>query len=112
VSFLTGRSPVIKRLHRAATVVVLLALAGAAVAAPSFPPIGISGRHHPGKFIWFDLVTDDLAASRNFYGAVFGWRFRAVDGSPASYTVVEHAGRNIAGGKPAAGETIAPAGWR
>jgi hypothetical protein len=57
----------------------------------------VAGQQHPGKFIWFDLVTDDLAAARNFYGAVFDWTFRAVDGAPASYTVVEHAGRNIAG---------------
>jgi predicted enzyme related to lactoylglutathione lyase len=67
------------------------------LAAPVYPPIGAAGELHPGKFIWFDLVTDDLAAARDFYAAVFSWRFRAVEGAPASYTVIEHAGRNIAG---------------
>jgi len=76
---------------------LLFAIAGGAIAAPTFPPIGIPGQQHPGKFVWFDLVTDDLAAEREFYGAVFGWKFRAIDGAPASYTVIEHAGRNIGG---------------
>jgi hypothetical protein len=75
----------------------LLASMGVLLAAPVYPPIGAAGEHHPGKFIWFDLVTDDLAAARNFYAAVFSWQFRAVEGAPASYTVIEHAGRNIAG---------------
>jgi hypothetical protein len=92
-----GSSPIMKRLCLAATAAVLVAVAPGVVAAPSFPPIGVPGQQHPGKFIWFDLVTDDLAAARDFYGAVFGWRFRAVADAPASYTVVEHAGRNIAG---------------
>jgi predicted enzyme related to lactoylglutathione lyase len=87
----------IARLRLFAAGIVLLALTGGAMAAPSFPPIGTPGQSHPGKFVWFDLVTDDLAAARDFYGTVFGWKFRAVAGAPASYTVIEHAGRNIAG---------------
>ncbi len=79
------------------TGLLVLVTASAVVAAPQYPPIGIPGQQHPGKFIWFDLVTDDLPAARNFYGAVFGWKFHRVDGAPATYTVIEHAGRNIAG---------------
>jgi predicted enzyme related to lactoylglutathione lyase len=29
----------------------------------------------PGKFIWADLVTDDVSKAMNFYAQVFGWRF-------------------------------------
>jgi len=76
--------------------ILFLALNGAALAA-DYPPIGIAGQYHPGKFVWFDLVTDDPAASRRFYGAVFGWQFRTVDGAPASYAVIENDGRNIGG---------------
>ena len=76
--------------------VVFLALSGAALAA-DYPPIGVAGQYHPGKFIWFDLVTDDPAAAIRFYGAVFDWQFHTVDGAPASYTIIENAGRNIAG---------------
>lgn len=92
-----GLLAMIRGLRRAATGVLLLAFTGNGATATDFPPIGSGGEHHPGKFIWLDLVTDDLAAARNFYGAVFGWQFRSVESAPASYTVVEHAGRPIAG---------------
>src|SRR6185369_15846782 len=52
---------------------------------------GVAGRMLPGKFVWFDLATEDPAAARAFYGAVFGWKFRAVDGAPAGYTLIENA---------------------
>ncbi len=29
----------------------------------------------PGKFVWADLVTDDVPTARKFYGALFGWSF-------------------------------------
>ncbi len=31
--------------------------------------------HHPGKVIWADLVTPDLAGAKRFYGSLFGWTF-------------------------------------
>lgn len=30
--------------------------------------------HDPGKFNWFDLMTPDMAASKKFYGGLFGWQ--------------------------------------
>jgi predicted enzyme related to lactoylglutathione lyase len=41
-----------------------------------------SGEHHTGKVIWADLVTPDLSAAQQFYGALFGWTFREVPGDP------------------------------
>jgi uncharacterized protein len=32
----------------------------------------------PGKFVWADLVTDDVPAARKFYSQLFGWNFRNV----------------------------------
>jgi predicted enzyme related to lactoylglutathione lyase len=32
----------------------------------------------PGKFVWADLVTDDVPAARKFYAQLFGWTFRDV----------------------------------
>ena len=32
----------------------------------------------PGKFVWADLVTDDLPAARKFYGSLFKWSFRDI----------------------------------
>lgn len=41
------------------------------------PPLStISGNPRlPGKFVWADLVTDDVLAAQKFYTALFGWKF-------------------------------------
>jgi hypothetical protein len=41
------------------------------------PPLTtISGSPRlPGKFVWADLVTDDVLAAQKFYTALFGWKF-------------------------------------
>jgi predicted enzyme related to lactoylglutathione lyase len=52
-----------------------------------------------GKFVWADLITDDVAAAKNFYGELFGWRFEDTErpgGGP--YTlIVSRAGRYVGG---------------
>jgi uncharacterized protein len=50
--------------------------------APELPPLTtVSGNPRlPGKFVWADLVTDDLAAARAFYEKVFRWSFREYGG--------------------------------
>jgi hypothetical protein len=50
-----------------------------------------------GKFVWRDLVTEDPAAVKPFYAALFGWEFeeRTALGSP--YTLVKQDGVPIAG---------------
>ncbi|MBL0142882.1 MAG: VOC family protein [Betaproteobacteria bacterium] len=78
-------------------IVVLLAVASAFSHASPLGPDGQAGHFHPGKFIWFDLATDDPAGARKFYGAVFGWRFRQTDGGPSSYMIIEHAGGKVGG---------------
>ena len=52
----------------------------------------------PGKFVWFDAVTDDLAASEAFYGAVFDWSFRSIGSGDNRYTLIQNRGRSIGGG--------------
>ena len=44
---------------------------------PEFPPLTTAEGNSrlPGKFIWADLVTDDVAKAREFYAQVFGWQF-------------------------------------
>lgn len=68
----------------------LLLLAGhpqmlAAQPPPSLPPLTtVSGSSRlPGKFVWADLVTDDVPAARKFYAELFGWRFWDI----GSYTI-------------------------
>ena len=67
-----------------------------AVAGP-LGPDGEPGRAHPGKFVWLDLATEDPAAAQAFYGKVFGWRFKPVPGTAASYTIIEDANGKVGG---------------
>lgn len=60
-------------------------------------PDGAAGRSLPGKFIWFDLATEDPAGARAFYGTVFGWKFREVRESASPYALIEHAGGKVGG---------------
>jgi predicted enzyme related to lactoylglutathione lyase len=64
------------------------------------PPIEVTpitrsptGEHYPGKFVWHDLLTDDLGSARKFYGGLFGWTFETQGG----YTVISREGVPIAG---------------
>lgn len=45
--------------------------------AADLPPLTtVSGNPRlPGKFVWADLVTDDLLTARKFYAQLFGWTF-------------------------------------
>lgn len=47
----------------------------------------------PGKFIWADLVTDDVPAARKFYTQLFGWTFRDMGG----YAIAANDERPLAG---------------
>jgi predicted enzyme related to lactoylglutathione lyase len=62
---------------------------------PRLPPVSREVTHavRPGKFVWGDLVSQDVAASKAFYGTLFGWTF-SDDGR---YTTVFNQGVPIAG---------------
>jgi predicted enzyme related to lactoylglutathione lyase len=51
----------------------------------------------PGEFVWHDLVTDNPAACRAFYGSLFGWTFEAGEGVDPGYTIIKHDGVPIGG---------------
>ncbi len=60
------------------------------------PPTGV---YHQGKFVWYDLLTNDVESAENFYGNLLGWSF--VD--RGRYTVImnqEHAIGGIVEVKP------------
>lgn len=52
-----------------------------------------TGVHHQGKFVWYDLLTDDVMLAKNFYGELFDWSFK----KRGSYTVVLNNGQSIGG---------------
>jgi len=82
---------------RSLTLAVALALHVAVAAASPLGPDGTAGQSFPGKFIWYDLATENPEGARAFYGAVFGWKFREVPGAPASYTLIENASGKVGG---------------
>lgn len=74
---------------------------GAQAATPSketWPPVTAypSGKWSPGRWVWADLFTEDVAASERFYGAVFGWRFEGTAALGGRYRLAlsgdEHVG--------------------
>jgi uncharacterized protein len=42
----------------------------------------------PGRVAWFDITTTDLGKSKEFYGKLFGWTFKAVMGSDQAAEIV------------------------
>ena len=55
---------------------------GADAADRFWPPIvdPPTGQHTPGRWVWGDLVTSDVAVAADFYGKVFGWTFETYGG--------------------------------
>ena len=54
------------------------------------------GVYHPGKFVWFELITHDPEKVGTFYGSLFGWNFTHFSGND-EYLTIEHEGRQIGG---------------
>ncbi|MBV9725672.1 MAG: VOC family protein [Gammaproteobacteria bacterium] len=75
-----------------------LAVGTATAAGVEFPPLmQPKGPEHPGKVIWAELVTPDLAAAKRFYGGVFGWSFHDMRMGDTDYAIANVDGAPIAG---------------
>lgn len=59
------------------------------------PPLvpGAASPRLPGKFIWADLVTDNVPVAREFYAGLLGWKFQDL----GSYTIALNNGEPVAG---------------
>lgn len=81
------------------SVILLLLLPSCSHEYPKVPPITLSptSEFHPGKFVWYDLMTTDVSAVEKFYGELFGWEFDDSGNTDASYSVIKHNGKNIGG---------------
>ena len=96
---------IVGRLARTAGIfsgTLVLLVASAAVAADRYwPPIvdPATGRHTPGRWVWADLVTADVAKAADFYGKVFGWTFETYGGTDdrETYTLALASGLPIGG---------------
>jgi len=81
---------------------LLASATGVASAADRFwPPIvdPATGQHTPGRWVWADLVTADVAVAADFYGKVFGWTFETYGGDDnrETYTLALADGLPIGG---------------
>jgi predicted enzyme related to lactoylglutathione lyase len=79
---------------------LLLLAAACATQRVVVPPVtpNPSSEYHQGKFVWYDLLTDDVAAAKRFYGGLFGWTFEAVgQDDRAAYTLIKNQGKPIGG---------------
>jgi uncharacterized protein len=78
----------------------IIATMATALAVPfELPPLvqPASSEHHPGKIVWADLVTPNLAAAKRFYGALFGWTFNDIHTGATDYSLA------LLGGAPVGG---------
>ena len=75
----------------------LALLSGCATPEP-LPPLTApaSGQRHPGKFVWFDLLTEDPETARHFYSELFGWTFEPFD-EDGEYHLLRNDGVAIGG---------------
>jgi predicted enzyme related to lactoylglutathione lyase len=66
---------------------------------PIVPPINTvpTNESHPGKFVWRDLMTDDIPAVKKFYSELFGWTYVNVGDDDNDFVVVLNDGKPIAG---------------
>jgi len=90
----------LKRIQRHLSVVlVAVVLAGcSSTGAPDLSEMSFSAEPLVGKFVWYDLMTDDADAARRFYGGLFGWTFEAATGpGGGDYVLVRDDGVYIAG---------------
>ena len=51
-----------------------------------------------GSISWFELMTNDVGAAKDFYSALFGWQYESFESDPtAQYNVVKVNGEMVAG---------------
>ena len=52
-----------------------------------------------GRFVWHDLLTDDVEAAQSFYGDLLGWKFEETTGPKGGpYTLILTASGQLVGG--------------
>ncbi len=53
--------------------------------------------NHHGDFIWYELMTTDADAARDFYQKVVGWTIEAAPSGPVDYRMITASEGNVAG---------------
>jgi uncharacterized protein len=67
--------------------------------------------HRPGTFCWVELGTNDTAAAKRFYSAMFGWNAKDLEGPGMVYTMFQIDGEDVAGMYQLSPKQPTPPGW-
>lgn len=79
-------------------VLAALTLASCAGGTASSPPATTAAATvQPGAIVWRDLATEDVAASRRFYGQLLGWEFEETERVGRPYVLAKLGGDYVAG---------------
>ena len=54
-----------------------------------------TGIYHVGKFVWFDLLTNDVPGTKRFYGELFNWEFEGEPSDDSFYATIKKNGTPI-----------------
>jgi uncharacterized protein len=92
--------------------VVAAATACASGKAVTAPAAAVSAANDTvGRFVWHDLVTNDVAASQKFYAALLGWEFEPTTRSGRPYVIARSGGRSTGGIVQRQDGKTGPATW-
>jgi predicted enzyme related to lactoylglutathione lyase len=54
----------------------------------------------PGALTWNELATKEVERAKEFYGALFGWRFEDIEAGAMQYTLIHNGDRTNGGIRP------------
>ena len=77
----------------------LLLIGGCTATTPRWPSISESPTdvHLQGRWVWTELLADNVDIEKAFYGNVFGWQYETCGTGKDAYTLIRVDGRPIAG---------------
>lgn len=78
---------------------LLLLAGGCTTPGPRWPAISDTQTdvHIQGRWVWGELLADNVEAEKTFYREVFGWQYDTHGSGKDAYTLVRVSGRPIAG---------------
>jgi predicted enzyme related to lactoylglutathione lyase len=87
----------IRKLITATSMSAALVLAVAFAIANAPGPAVAANPVEPGRFVWHDLMTKDVAAAKRFYGELLGWRFEDTKRGDRPYVLARSGAMLVAG---------------
>jgi len=76
---------------------LLLGMSCAGRNTPASSGANVSGTDDEGRFVWQELLTDQIPASQRFYGELLGWQFEEATRLGEPYVLVKRENRYIGG---------------